>query len=1033
MISPAFIEANYKVLESILRERRKQMHNGDLYTKLEYYSKEYDKEREMDPRPAHVRETTPVLRTGSSCARRQRGMVVEFKDAPNRDPSRVKRESEGRRPSKRGAEDSGNHGVNLPLLLLAYIGRNENGQPLQLTQEGISLLTDYPLPDGLKMPSHVGSYDGKRDPDNYLYLFKGAIQIPRTITIEGNPFNIEHKLNENKHIEPANQKKRGLALVRNEAACKVVEELLKEDILREVKYQTWVANPVMVKKTDRRWKMLKNAGATYQRMINKVFSNQIGQSLEAYVDDIVIKSAFEEYMLIDIQETFNKLWAINMKINPKKCSFGIEEEGEDIEIKKSKTTNEESKPKDMWNLYTNRATSYDGSSTDLRLVSPKGKEHTYALRFSLVRLVGGFGFLGGSRLHFGCASLCIGDSLTGTFAYPYLTGPFDENLWNRLRHHTFEAQTFSKPILYLMCLTSSWEHASNAPSIFIDEQDDNDQCESSFILKDQDAPGLELAVVDATVIKLVAVGSSSKAKLKKRKQECSTWTSTRGSVPPPPVSAPKGVGKHPWMLARFMGNSKGDADSFAPDAQEAYYPYNMLFVPHSHLIKNKLESVFFDDLVNVYDVHALQMVVVKNMLANESRVVLRDYSKLKGDFVSFRNKKGLLEYEMYKLEDSLSKARKNQDLDGSQVLKDLRYENARIFEELSMLREVVTSTKDSRKKLAEQLDSLSKEPEEIAALSLKLKITDLERVELVKDLFPLVVKKLISFEHFNKGDLKQKSTTYGRSQALNEVHGLGDSWDFKDVEDYHPEAKKIYDEVVEAFYKLEFLYISLLVEKVGQSLGELAAVDPPTIQEAPNNEVEYEALLASHLNNSGHESQGLIYLRRLTTSSQLGRYGVSVPSLTKDHEGNKIQYAISRRSDRHPTYHETPTDQARGKKSSKHGKVFNWETAKYGKIWYDEDVLDLRSVKTKFPAIVFNDSLTSNETPSCEPTVSSLNDEIDFIISLDDSDDEDYTPTVSCIDDLDFFKDFKNEFPAIVYSDALTSKSDFSTEPTLCP
>ncbi|GKE16147.1 hypothetical protein Tco_1423724, partial [Tanacetum coccineum] len=82
----------------------------------------------------------------------------------------------------------------------------------------------------------------------------------------------------------------------------------------------------------------------------------------------------------------------------------------------------------------------------------------------------------------------------------------------------------------------------------------------------------------------------------------------------------------------------------------------------------------------------------------------------------------------------------------------------------------------------------------------------------------------------------------------------------------------------------------------------------------------------------------------------------------------------------------------------------------YGKIWYDEDVHDLRSVETEFPAIVFNDNLTSNETPSCEPT-----------------------PTVICIDDLDFFKDFENEFPAIVYNDALTSKSDFSTEPTLCP
>ncbi|GJX64538.1 hypothetical protein Tco_0298881 [Tanacetum coccineum] len=56
-------------------------------------------------------------------------------------------------------------------------------------------------------------------------------------------------------------------------------------------------------------------------------------------------------------------------------------------------------------------------------------------------------------------------------------------------------------------------------------------------------------------------------------------------------------------------------------------------------------------------------------------------------------------------------------------------------------------------------------------------------------------------------------------------------------------------------------------------------------------------------------------------------------------------------------------------KAQKCRKVFSWETAKYGKIWYDEDVLDLRSVETKFPAIVFNDNLTSNETLSCEPTI----------------------------------------------------------------
>ncbi|GJS89989.1 hypothetical protein Tco_0772625 [Tanacetum coccineum] len=148
-------------------------------------------------------------------------------------------------------------------------------------------------------------------------------------------------------------------------------------------------------------------------------------------------------------------------------------------------------------------------------------------------------------------------------------------------------------------------------------------------------------------------------------------------------------------------------------------------------------------------------------------------------------------------------------------------------------------------------------------------------------------------------------------------------------------------------------------------------------------------------------------------------------------------------------------------KAHRRGKVYNWETATYGKIRDNEDIHDLRFVETEFPSIVFNDTLTSEATLSCQPTVSSLkNDEIDFRISFDESDDEDCMiifdknsfsykiisvndlktdskndvdkvnmpwfpspkPTVSYFDDLDFFKDFENEFPAIVYNDAQISK-----------
>ncbi|GJZ38166.1 hypothetical protein Tco_0584357 [Tanacetum coccineum] len=129
-------------------------------------------------------------------------------------------------------------------------------------------------------------------------------------------------------------------------------------------------------------------------------------------------------------------------------------------------------------------------------------------------------------------------------------------------------------------------------------------------------------------------------------------------------------------------------------------------------------------------------------------------------------------------------------------------------EELSMLQEVVASAEDSRKNLAEELDGfplLRKrlKSEEIATISSKVKAVDLEKFE-------------------------QKFITR-RSHAVDEVYGLGDSWDFKDVKDYHLEAEKIYDEASKAFYKLEFLYISLLVEKADQSLGELVAMDPPTL------------------------------------------------------------------------------------------------------------------------------------------------------------------------------------------------------------
>ncbi|GJS97605.1 hypothetical protein Tco_0804573 [Tanacetum coccineum] len=86
------------------------------------------------------------------------------------------------------------------------------------------------------------------------------------------PVIIRVRISGRQHIEPVKQKKHGLALERNEAACKEVDELTK-----------------------------------------------------VYVDNMVIKSASEEDMLKDIQDTLDRLRSINIKLNPKKFSFSGEE------------------------------------------------------------------------------------------------------------------------------------------------------------------------------------------------------------------------------------------------------------------------------------------------------------------------------------------------------------------------------------------------------------------------------------------------------------------------------------------------------------------------------------------------------------------------------------------------------------------------------------------------------------------------------------------------------------------------------------
>ena len=68
---------------------------------------------------------------------------------------------------------------------------------------------------------------------------------------------------------------------------------------------------------------LKNAGATYQRLVNKLFRGQIGRNMEVYVDDMIVKSRTDQRLIPDLKEILNILLESRMRLNPKKCTFGV--------------------------------------------------------------------------------------------------------------------------------------------------------------------------------------------------------------------------------------------------------------------------------------------------------------------------------------------------------------------------------------------------------------------------------------------------------------------------------------------------------------------------------------------------------------------------------------------------------------------------------------------------------------------------------------------------------------------------------------
>nr|CAN79632.1 hypothetical protein VITISV_038058 [Vitis vinifera] len=178
-----------------------------------------------------------------------------------------------------------------------------------------------------------------------------------------------HKLNKIRRFHPDRQE-----VIRNE-----IDKLLEAGFIREVSYPDWLANVVVVPKKEGKcfplpridqivdstsgqemlsfldafseyhqipmspddeektafitphglycYKVmpfgLKNAGATYQRLMTKIFKPLIGHTVEVYIDDIVVKSKTREQHVLHLQEVFHLLRKYGMKLNPSKCAFGV--------------------------------------------------------------------------------------------------------------------------------------------------------------------------------------------------------------------------------------------------------------------------------------------------------------------------------------------------------------------------------------------------------------------------------------------------------------------------------------------------------------------------------------------------------------------------------------------------------------------------------------------------------------------------------------------------------------------------------------
>ncbi|XP_071728554.1 uncharacterized protein [Rutidosis leptorrhynchoides] len=191
----------------------------------------------------------------------------------------------------------------------------------------------------------------------YMYVFAWCEN-----DMTGIPHHIaKHKPNVNPALKPVVQKRRGMAPDRAKWLCEEVTKLVAAGILREVQYQSWIANPVLVKNPDGLWRMCIDF-----KDLNKACPKDNYPLSEI---DLKVESlhAFSYKCFLDTAQGYHQIPMAREDAD--KTAFHAE-----LKPVQGET----------WDLFTDGDSCSEGAGAGLVLASPSGEEHTYALRFNLM-------------------------------------------------------------------------------------------------------------------------------------------------------------------------------------------------------------------------------------------------------------------------------------------------------------------------------------------------------------------------------------------------------------------------------------------------------------------------------------------------------------------------------------------------------------------------------------------------------------------------------------------------------------------------